>query len=240
MSVRAPVKNHPAKHELEKMRLLETFLYGRRVLVAFAALLSFGIQVACKGQVFATLVCVSVQIAALGVGGAPGSFAWFFFSRQRAAFPDRREWNGAMHCFITVTIAMSLSVGSMLSSQFLGCSGAFLLLSYSAAKLGCYRLGCCAWSLDQGMTLVFRKLSRRIELQTLEAALSFAGGAVVVADSLFALDSTRLFLSAVAIHLGLRQLFDAVRSSRRTASELPLTDLSGGQNRIGITDPDTN
>lgn len=220
------------------MRFIEPFLYGRRALVALAALTSIGIQIAYSGPVLTTFVCVGVQIAALGVGGAPGSFTWILISRQAATFPDRREWNGAMHCFIAVTIAMFLSIGSMLSSQFFGCSGAFLLLSYGSAKLGCRRLGCCAWSFDQGAVLALRKLSRRVELQTLEAALSFACGAVAMAAAtLLAFDPTTLFLSAVATHLGLRQLFDAVRL-RNGASALASRISSGGQYRIGTANPD--
>lgn len=196
-------------------RHVDAFLYGRRVLVIMAALLSVGVQIVHDGPVFATLAIAAAQVAALGLGGAPGALVWILFSRQYADFPKRRIWDGAMHSFLAVSIVLFLLTGAVLSPQFLGCSGALLLLSYSAAKLGCHRQGCCGWSFDREGYFLFQKFSRRIGLPPLEAALSFAGGALAMTAAIFLIDSTTIFLSAIAIHLSLRQLFVAVRSRER-------------------------
>ena len=63
--------------------------------------------------------------------------------------------------------------------------------------------------------------------------------AVAMAATLVALDSTVVFLSAVATHLGLRQMFDAVRSRRGGSAHVAVSTASlRGQDRVGTANPD--
>ena len=187
--------------------------YGRRILVATAALVSAAIQLHHSGPLPATVGALLIQLAAIAFGGAPGTFSWLLFSRRPSEMPTRRKWSDALSSFVVVSLILYLLFGELLSTQFLGCTGGLLLLSYGSAKQGCYQLGCCGWSLDAQKSLLFKHLQRRVELQKLEALLAFASGALVLTAAAYndARDET-LFFVALAVHLSLRQAFRLVRA----------------------------
>lgn len=186
--------------------------YGRRFLIAIAALVSTVVQVYHAGPPLLTIATIALQLGAIFFGGAPGTLSWLILSRKPAQLPQRRTWDGSMHLFIAVSLAIYLGLAKHLSDQYLGCTGGLLLLSYGCAKQGCYRLGCCGWTSDPTKLSMFSALRTRVELQKLEALLSFVTGACLMVAAAGGSSPQSLFFVGLVAHMGLRQLFVAVRS----------------------------
>ncbi len=187
--------------------------YGRRFLIAIAALASAGVQIYHDGRPVITTVTVMLQLAAIFFGGMPGAISWLAFSRNHSQLPQLRTWDGSMHLFIVVSLIIQLGFAKYLSDRYLGCAGALLLLSYGCAKQGCYRLGCCGWTSDPTKLRMFSGLRARVELQKMEALLSFTAGiCLMIAVAQGAGSPQSLFFVGLVTHLGFRHLFVSVRT----------------------------
>lgn len=190
--------------------LTQTATYGRKILVVVAALVILWLQVAGGSPMFLAVLTIGAQLAAIFFGGSPGSLAWLLFSRRPTKLLKVRRWDGAFRAFALITCIEYLAFSTKLSSNFLGLSGAFLFLIYFCAKQGCYRIGCCGWSLR---STSFQWLRGRIPLQKLEAVLSVTIGCallVVVTSSTVARQEV-IWIGALAIHAVLRHAFSTAR-----------------------------